>query len=213
MLEHKLAPWLMKEQEYYKPILFHSINVARVAEAMTTGWDIETRELVIWGAILHDIGKLKVPLEILDKPARLTDEEMSVVMKHPLDGYKMLPKETPEVVRDIVLHHHEKADGSGYPDGLTSVPMTTAVIAAADIFDALCQNRAYHLPLSEDESYQEVKKLADDGKIQIGPAELLYNAYEATSSNGGLLRDGDIYEYLNNQSAWSRDKKKEDLRA
>lgn len=99
------------------------------------------------GALLHDIGKIRIPTAILTKADKLTAHEMAVMQTHPREGYAMLArtKGLPEIVGKICLHHHEKLDGSGYPDGLKDGQISAAarIVAICDVFDALTSIRPY----------------------------------------------------------------------
>lgn len=99
------------------------------------------------GGLLHDIGKIRIPTDILTKTDRLTTDEMIVMQTHPREGYAMLArtKGLPEVVGKMCLHHHEKLDGSGYPDGLKDGEISAAarIVAICDVFDALTSIRPY----------------------------------------------------------------------
>ena len=103
------------------------------------------RELALAG-ILHDIGKLSVPHAILAKPGTLTDEEMDVIRRHPVWGDELLAQlGHPERIRRWVRGHHERLDGSGYPDGLVGsrLDLQTRILAVADVYDALVSPRVY----------------------------------------------------------------------
>ena len=99
------------------------------------------------GGLLHDIGKLSVPLDILQKPAGLTDEEFAAIKRHPEDGRRLLDElgGFPDEVRRLVSDHHERLDGSGYPRGLTAAELNTEtrILAVCDVFDALVSERVY----------------------------------------------------------------------
>jgi putative two-component system response regulator len=117
--------------------------------------DISEQEEV-WicqAASLHDIGKLAIPQEILNKPGKLTKEEFEVIKTHPEEGFKIL-SDYPKVISDeplyqiacqISLWHHERYDGQGYPDGLKGdeIPFAAQVVALADVYEALCSKRVY----------------------------------------------------------------------
>jgi HD-GYP domain-containing protein (c-di-GMP phosphodiesterase class II) len=104
---------------------------------------------------LHDIGKIGVPKEILNKPGRLTPEEFDEVKKHPEYGYNILrPLEIPEVL-DITLLHHERMDGKGYPRGATDYPLLVKVLQVADVWDALTSDRPYRTGMR----FSEARKL------------------------------------------------------
>ena len=99
------------------------------------------------GGLLHDIGKLAVPLEILNKPGKLTDDEFAAIKRHPGDGRKLLDElgGFPEPVRGLVSDHHERLDGSGYPRGLQAdeLCIETRILAVVDVYDALVSDRVY----------------------------------------------------------------------
>jgi len=103
--------------------------------------------------IVHDIGKVVVPDAILLKPGPLTEEETAVMRKHPVVGERICaPLRTFRLVLPIIRHHHEKHDGSGYPDGLRGgeIPLTAAILQLADVYDALTTNRPYRMASSQD---------------------------------------------------------------
>ena len=116
-----------------------------------------------YGAYLHDIGKLKVPLEILQKPGKLNDEEWEVVKRHPSYGLDILRSSSFEGAGVIVSQHHERMDGSGYPNGLKNKEILTEsyIVAVADAFDAMTTDRPYRKALSTDYAFGEILKFAD----------------------------------------------------
>jgi cyclic di-GMP phosphodiesterase len=104
-----------------------------------------------WAGIVHDIGKIAVPDAILLKPGPLTPEEMSVIRKHPEAGERICaPLKAFRSVLPIIRHHHEKFDGSGYPDGLRgeSIPLTARILQLADVYDALTWDRPYRTAIT-----------------------------------------------------------------
>lgn len=132
------------------PIFKHSLNVA-VISGMIAKWlglDAKTTKEVILGALLHDIGKTQVPLEIINKPGHLSTEETLIIQLHPFKGAELLENSdrvSPNVVAAI-LQHHEKIDGSGYPYRLTGeqIQLPAKIIAVADIYDAMTSERTYN---------------------------------------------------------------------
>lgn len=127
----------------------HSVAVCALMIALARQLhlnDEETREAGLAG-LLHDIGKMAVPLAILNKPGKLTDEEFSAVKAHPAEGYKMLleAKGVGDIALDVCLHHHEKMDGSGYPKGLreNQISLYARMGAVCDVYDAITSNRPY----------------------------------------------------------------------
>jgi putative two-component system response regulator len=121
------------------------------------------------GGALHDVGKLGVPEEILNKPGPLEDHEWAVMKSHPEIGHEIcLPlKKNLGQALDIVRHHHEKLDGSGYPDGLKEreILMVTRIMAVADIFDALTSDRPYRQAMPNGKALEILRKEAREGKI------------------------------------------------
>ncbi len=114
------------------------------------------------GYFLHDLGKTKIPAEIINKPARLTDDEMKVMKRHPYLGYKMFKAaglNSPEI-ESIIMQHHERDDGNGYPRGLSGNDITPfgKIGVIADIFDALTAERSYKPALNAFEALQIMKE-------------------------------------------------------
>ena len=133
-----------KDQYTHQHIL--RVQTYSVAIAKKMGLEGNELEAVNTGALLHDIGKLGVPEYVLLKPGRLTDDEFDKIKKHPEIGAAILdPVEFPWPVLPVVRHHHEKFDGTGYPDGLAGedIPLTARIMAVADVYDALTSTRSY----------------------------------------------------------------------
>ncbi|HLQ05075.1 MAG TPA: diguanylate cyclase [Verrucomicrobiae bacterium] len=133
---------------------------ARVAERM--GLAQEIVELTRLAASLHDLGKLAIPEEILRKPGPLTDPERLVLERHPQIGYRMLESLGVDPVAEWVLHHHERWDGTGYPDGLheDDIPLGARIIFVADAFDAMTNDRVYQGKLSVGAALDELERCA-----------------------------------------------------
>lgn len=117
------------------------------------------------GGIVHDVGKVAVPDHILLKPGPLTTEERRIMQTHPVVGERICaPLKSFRDVLPIIRHHHEKLDGSGYPDGLKSedIPLTARILQTVDIYDALTTERCYHKAVSSEEAFrimqEEVKR-------------------------------------------------------
>jgi HD-GYP domain-containing protein (c-di-GMP phosphodiesterase class II) len=114
-------------------------------------------------SFLHDIGKVKIPDSILYKPGRLTDEEFMVLKQHPVIGEAILkPLPSMQHVLPVVRHHHEKWDGSGYPDGLIgeAIPMSARIVGLADAYDAMVSDRPYRKGMPVEEAIAEMKRCA-----------------------------------------------------
>ncbi|HEV7992677.1 MAG TPA: HD domain-containing phosphohydrolase [Gemmatimonadaceae bacterium] len=113
------------------------------------------------GALLHDVGKLMVPAEVLNKPGKLTDDEWALVRRHPSAGVELLADiEFPWDVRPIVESHHERWDGNGYPHGLAgeNIPLTARVVCIADVYDALTSRRSYKEPFTHDAAMDVMRR-------------------------------------------------------
>ena len=146
--------WLtnMKARDEYTSI--HSMNVCVLAVSFgrSLGMEKTQLELLGLGGLLHDLGKMKVPLEILNKPSKLTFEEFEIMKTHPVEGYNMLKEKAdlPLEVLDIVKHHHERRNGKGYPSQLNGdeINNMTRIIAIVDVYDAITSDRCYHDAIS-----------------------------------------------------------------
>lgn len=128
----------------------HCERVANYACALARAVGVE-KEVLLWfrmGALLHDVGKIVVPPEILNKPGRLTPDERAVIERHPDAGVELIGDiEFPWDIRPMVRHHHEAWDGSGYPAGLAGeeIPLPARILCVADVYDALASDRPYRL--------------------------------------------------------------------
>jgi len=121
--------------------------------------DTQLRDLE-FGALLHDVGKIAVPNEIINKPGRLTDEEMEVMRTHTVEGEGMLNRigGVLEQAGVVVRTHHERWDGNGYPDGLAGeeIPIGARVITACDAFNAMTTDRPYRKAMPAEEAISEL---------------------------------------------------------
>jgi putative two-component system response regulator len=116
--------------------------------ARTLGWSGEAVDLLLQAAPMHDIGKLGTPDHILLKPAHLTSDEFEIMKLHTVIGHQILKESVSPMLQmaaEIALDHHEKANGSGYPNGLVgeAIPLAARIVAVADVFDALTSTRPY----------------------------------------------------------------------
>ena len=141
----------------------HSETVAElsIATAERLGLPAADLERLRWAALLHDVGKLALPSTVLDKPLELTSLEWELVKRHPLESARIIGDV--DRFRDQlagVRHHHERFDGTGYPDGLAGeqIPIDARIIAVADAFDAMTANRAYRLPVDPEEALARIEQ-------------------------------------------------------
>lgn len=140
----------------------HSSNVAEISLniAKKMMMSQEDMEKIFWAGLLHDIGKILIPTDILNKPAKLTYQEYEEVKKHPAYGYDILSKsKNLREIADIVLYHHERYDGNGYPNKIKGVdiPLLSRIICVADSIDAMYSKRSYRKPLTWEQINQELK--------------------------------------------------------
>jgi putative two-component system response regulator len=127
----------------------HTERVGALADEVgrLAGLDDDTREALRQGGVLHDIGKIGIPNEIINKAGRLTDKERIVMNKHPIIGERICePLKSLRHLLPIIRWHHERLDGTGYPDGLkgSQFPLPPQILQLSDIFDAITTDRPYH---------------------------------------------------------------------
>jgi putative nucleotidyltransferase with HDIG domain len=141
----------------------HCERVAGYAVALAgeLGLDEEQQTTIRLGAYLHDLGKVRVPHEILNKPGKLTPEEFRIIQLHPVWGLELLATvEFPWDIKPIIRWHHEKYDGSGYPDRLrgNEIPINAQIIGIVDVYDALTTTRSYRGALGHDEAMTKIQE-------------------------------------------------------
>ena len=155
LTKHNINSYMSTLNEERPEVFRHCINVAYlVAEIVMNPHFAEIKKVddkyvedIVTGALLHDIGKLKISESILMKPDVLTEEEYRQCQMHPIYGYEMIKDDDSfsNMVKDIVLSHHEKADGTGYPyhKKAAAVNIETQIVSACDIYDAITEARSY----------------------------------------------------------------------
>lgn len=133
------------------------------ATGLELGLPTDRLTLLDYGAYLHDVGKVKVPLSILQKPGALSDDEWHIVRKHPTFGQELLEPTFMKASGAIVEQHHERLDGSGYPYGLAGddVLVESYIVAVADTYDAMTTDRSYRRALAPDVAFAELDKFAN----------------------------------------------------
>lgn len=141
----------------------HQRNVADMAQALAKvlGLPAKRIEGITLAATVHDLGKISIPAEILTKPTRLTALEMNIIRGHPQSGYEILKMvDFPWPIAKIVLQHHERIDGSGYPRGLRArdILLEAKIIGVADVMEAMCAHRPYRPALGIDKALGEIRR-------------------------------------------------------
>jgi len=140
----------------------HSLGVSMLSIVIGMSMGMKTNDLCELGfcALLHDIGKMAVPIEIIAKPAKLTTEEFEIVKQHPAKGAEFFSKQNfaNKRICDGILTHHEKFEGTGYPNGLKGeeIPLFGRIISVADVYDALTSARPYRQPSSPPEAIEYI---------------------------------------------------------
>lgn len=191
------------------------------------------RDLIVKASALHDIGKISIPEEVLNKPGKLTDEEFEVMKQHTVIGYQMLSdlgfQDEPlvKVSREITRWHHERYDGRGYPDGLKGdeIPLSAQIVSLADVYDALTSERVYKPAFSHEKAIQMILNgecgafnpllleclVEAQDAIRQGLAQpnRAFNSYEDLKSIAPAIQDAetlDVTEYALDQLENEREK-------
>lgn len=165
-----LGLFCIKNKDDYT--FLHSVSVCTllVTFSHTLGLDSHFVQQAGMGGLLHDVGKALVPDEILNKPGKLTDEEFDIMKRHPGDGHALLSQieNIGDIPLDITRHHHERLDGSGYPDHLPADQITQLARMAAivDVYDAITAERCYHKAMTASEG---LRKLFEWSKFHFDP--------------------------------------------
>ena len=182
----RIGLWLAVVQAYDDLTHQHSLLVAGLATAFTMhlGLSPGGQQLIAQAALLHDIGKVMLPRHVINKPGRLTADEMDLVRRHPGIGHQMLVEQGGFDPRelDIVRHHHEMIDGSGYPDGLRGEVISPLVrlTTICDIYAALIERRSYKEPMPSKEALAIIGKMA--GKLDASLVAAFDDFVRRTSS-------------------------------
>ncbi len=187
-------------REYDDSTYNHSMNVALICNILATWAHMsdEDIELATACGLLHDVGKLTVPQEIISKPAKLTEEEFDVIRKHPVSGYQLLlSQDVDNHVRNAALMHHERHDGSGYPLQLkgSQIDKFASIVAIADVYDAMTAKRVYRGPLCP---FRAIEIFEEEGLQKYDPDLILtflnnvVNSYLRNRCKLSDGREGDI---------------------
>lgn len=175
----------------------HSLRVADLTYTLSglLGYPLYQRRILRLAGLMHDVGKLRTPDTILEKPAALTDEESAQMRSHPLDSKHVLQELFPDTpIAKWASHHHEKLNGSGYPYGLGAdeIEQPVRILTLCDIFQALCQKRPYRDRLKVDQVLSIMDKMLAKGELDADIYRLMtVNAdelYQVAIREGGYLR-------------------------
>ncbi|MDE1161158.1 MAG: HD domain-containing protein [Acidobacteriaceae bacterium] len=156
------AHWI-KQAHAHDPVLhLHSLLVAQLCASFSAflNYSVEEQRLLVRAALLHDIGKIRIPIELLQKPSPLTAEEFITVQSHAQIGYEMLVEagETDKTLLTVTRDHHERLDGSGYPRKLTAgeISVSVRLVTLCDVFAAMTEPRPYAAPMLWDEALERM---------------------------------------------------------
>jgi putative nucleotidyltransferase with HDIG domain len=153
----------------------HSLNVSLICHIFA-GWlklPVEEARILTLGGLLHDIGKMLIPREIISKAGKLTEDEFEIVKTHTIKGYQALKDHSVDIrVKYATLMHHERCDGSGYPNGFRGdqIENFSKIIAIADVYDAMTSSRRYRNAICP---FDVVEKFEKDGFLKFDPKYLM----------------------------------------
>lgn len=176
--------------------------------SLELGLDAEQSRRIALASILHDIGKIAVPIELLQKTAPLSREEQALIRTHCRRGYEILHSDIDPLMAlagEIALHHHECFDGSGYPDHLagTDIPLAAQIVAVCDSYDALRQNRAYRPGLA----HADAMRILLQGDGRTSPQHFrpeVRTAFQKVSEKARSIFDAyDMRSHISGVMAWS----------
>jgi putative nucleotidyltransferase with HDIG domain len=141
----------------------HSESVASYSVKIGNSLDLDEKQLddLYWAAVMHDIGKIIIPNEILNKKSKLSESEYKIIKEHSQIGYEIVSQsETLKEISEYILYHHERWDGKGYPEGLKAdeIPLLSQIISVADSWHAMTSERVYKKQLTREEAVEELLK-------------------------------------------------------
>lgn len=183
--------------------LIHSIIVFEIAEqlAILLNLNQETIQDLKYACLLHDIGKVAIPEEILNKKEPLNRDEYELIKAHAIIGYKILSEMKLYKIRDIAAFHHEKLNGKGYPFGLTAkeISLETRLLTISDIVSALLYERPYKEPFQKEKIIEILHSMIDNNEIDKDITVLLINNYDLIIYNAehnlGLINQYNKFKY------------------
>ncbi|MBQ1173237.1 MAG: HD-GYP domain-containing protein [Lachnospiraceae bacterium] len=187
---------MLHNMRQYDDLTFaHCMNVALISNILATWLNLSQKEIetATLCGLLHDIGKLAIPDQLIKKPGKLTDAEYKTVKTHTIEGYNILKKQDiSDHIKNAALMHHEKCDGSGYPFGLKGdkIDAFAKIVAIADVYDAMTAARVYRGPLCP---FQVIEIFEKEGLQKYEAAfilKFLENVVNTYMNNRVMLSDG-----------------------
>ena len=183
--ESGFEEWIEAVRSHHQGTFQHCLIVTGVitAFARSTGMGHRDTSMLTRAGLLHDVGKASIPVEILDKPGRLSEAEMAMVRQHPGQGadYLLAQGTVSSDILSGVRWHHEYLDGSGYPDGLSGADIVDIprIITVCDIYGALIERRSYKPPMSPDDALAILDGMVSAGKVEAPLVRALRRAVNA----------------------------------
>jgi HD-GYP domain-containing protein (c-di-GMP phosphodiesterase class II) len=223
-----ISQYLVLMEGYSQGLVQHCLNTAGISFVVAECLDLNEQEKIqiVTGAILHDLGTIKIQRSILNKPGPLTEREWKEIKRHPLNGLQMISKEKSlDPIQEILLYHHERWDGQGYY-GLPAekIPLGARILAFANAVEAMSSPKPYHPPFTMQQLVQEI--LSNSG-TQFDPdlvkkvlfhcqdfAPMLYNGNLraiVTKEKERLLRLVKKYRSLNHPLVWAQSRRLDKL--
>lgn len=182
----------------------HTINTTSLALNIARHFGLPEKDLedIYLGSLLHDVGKIAIPISILEHPGRLTDDQMTVMRTHVDETQSLIEGIVPQHICDLALRHHEKLDGSGYPLGLTAKDLTfpQRIVAVADIVSALSSRRSYKEPFPKEKTLAILNQMS---QCQLDPdiCDYICNHYDQimNDTEAGRIQIIDKYQHMMNE--------------
>lgn len=185
MEKNYITSYMLTIFSYDKETYEHSLKVAKITELMLDAYpekiEPDLRQEIIMGAYLHDIGKTLVPIEIIRKKEPLSKLDFAYIKQHPLYGIQMIKEDKlGAIVENIILKHHEKLDGSGYPCGYDreEIEDMVRIVSVADVYSALTEPRQYKRALNQRDSMFILNNLVEKGEMDATALCALKQALE-----------------------------------
>lgn len=168
-----MQTWLSVVRARHEGTFQHCLIVTGLVTNFAMHWGMNQSDIDKFSTagLLHDIGKVRIPNEILDKPGKLTDAEFAVIKTHPVVGYDYLlgQKGMTDDLLSAVRHHHEALDGSGYPDGLkgSEIDDLTRILSICDVYGAMIEHRPYKKQALPQDAMAVLLNMANDNKLEL----------------------------------------------
>lgn len=192
-----IGSWLDAVKQHNSYTYRHCMTVSglAVAFAMNLGFSQADVQRISIGALMHDLGKVRIPIDILDKPGKLSALEREEINKHPRYSFEILRSDAQfsDEVLDMALHHHELLDGSGYPDGLsgTQISDPVRILTIVDIFSALIDRRSYKEPMLAKEAFEILVGM--EGKLERALVKAFEPVAQAAQASAPMAPAREVY--------------------